>query len=116
MHAPASLPPAAPRRRRSPGGLALLILTLLVLYFLSPPPLLLLAARCPSLQEGPGEKILGVVYAPLLWCSDRSPALQSFYQWYVLRVWRVPPPDFTFDTSDIVESLSVTHSTNAPPQ
>lgn len=116
MHAPASPHTTAPRHGRGLGSLAWLVLPLLMLYLLSPPPMLLLAERCAFLREGPGEKVAGVIYAPLLWCAGRSPAMQSFYQWYTLEVWRLPPPDFTFDVADIVDALSVTHATNAPPQ
>lgn len=116
MHTPDSLPTTAPRRGRSFVNLGLMAFALLTLYFLSPPPLMLLGERFPVLRQGPADHILQFVYAPLFWVCDNIPAVPPFYQWYFYDVWGFPELSFTFDDSDIVESLSVTHSTNAPPQ
>ena len=55
----------------------------LVLYVSSTGPVYRISGKTHKLA-----RTTGVIYAPLIYLSNRSPAVERFFDWYVLQVWK----------------------------
>ena len=69
--------------------IALICAGAVLLYILSIGPVIKVCEVCNVQYDSPAVKVLEVVYAPLIFMSEKCRPVQGFFMWYIEDVWGV---------------------------
>jgi hypothetical protein len=85
--------PAPPARGHVGAYWLLSAFVFLLFYFLSVGPAAKVCSHFQLPTKHPrAEKVLETIYAPITALVAKYPAAGRFVRWYLLDMWRVPPP------------------------